>query len=80
MLGWFKDVRPWIDFNADGVNNDIENALKESGVKDMTAKYGNRLVKKERCDYLRPTIIHCDSPDLRLDGFVGPGHPVEKQA
>src|SRR5215831_2303465 len=30
---------------ADGVNNDIEAALKESGVKDMTAKYGNRLVK-----------------------------------
>src|SRR5204863_654885 len=48
---------------ADGVNNDIEAALKESGVKDMTAKYGNRLVKRERCDYLRPTVIHSDSPD-----------------
>ena len=23
----------------------------------MTAKYGPRLVKKERCDYLRPTVI-----------------------
>lgn len=51
---------------ADGVNNDIENALKESGVTDMTAKYGNRLVKKERCDYLRPTVIHCDSPDAAM--------------
>src|ERR1700758_3036130 len=29
---------------ADGVNADIDAALKESGVKDMTAKYGNRLV------------------------------------
>ena len=26
----------------------------------MTAKFGPRLVKKERCDYLRPTVIHCD--------------------
>src|SRR5438270_7868545 len=51
---------------ADGVNNDIEAALKESGVKDVTAKYGNRLVKKERCDYLRPTVIHCDSPDAAM--------------
>ena len=24
---------------------------------DMTAKYGPRLVKKERCDYLRPTVM-----------------------
>ncbi len=51
---------------ADGVNADIENALKESGVTDMTAKYGNRLVKRERCDYLRPTVIHCDSPDAAM--------------
>src|SRR5580692_9949845 len=50
---------------ADGVNADIDNALKESGVADMTAKYGARLVKRERCDYLRPTVIHCDSPDTR---------------
>jgi acyl-CoA reductase-like NAD-dependent aldehyde dehydrogenase len=51
---------------ADGVNNDIEAALKESGVTDMTAKYGARLVKKERCDYLRPTVIHCDNPDVAM--------------
>ena len=31
--------------------------LKEAGVTDMTAKYGTRLVKKERCDYLRPTVM-----------------------
>jgi acyl-CoA reductase-like NAD-dependent aldehyde dehydrogenase len=51
---------------ADGVNADIETALKESGVKDMTARYGSRLVKKERCDYLRPTVIHCDSPSAAM--------------
>ena len=28
----------------------------------MTAKYGPRLVEKERCAYLRPTVVHCESP------------------
>jgi hypothetical protein len=23
-------------------------------------------VKKERCDYLRPTVMHCDSPDSAM--------------
>ena len=36
--------------------------LEESGVEDMTAGHGPRLVEKERCAYLRPTVIHCDSP------------------
>ena len=31
-------------------------------VHDMTGKYGPRLVKKERCDYLRPTVAFCESP------------------
>jgi acyl-CoA reductase-like NAD-dependent aldehyde dehydrogenase len=47
---------------ADAVNADIDRDLKEPGVQDMTARYGARLVKKERCDYLRPTVILCDSP------------------
>jgi acyl-CoA reductase-like NAD-dependent aldehyde dehydrogenase len=47
---------------ADGVSADIDKDLQESGVQDLTAKYGKRLVKKERCDYLRPTVILCDSP------------------
>ena len=31
---------------------------------EVTAKYrdGDRLIKHERCDYLRPTIVHCTSP------------------
>jgi len=29
----------------------------------LTARYGNRLVKRERCAYLRPTVILCDSPE-----------------
>src|SRR6266849_6690596 len=47
---------------ADAISADIDNDLKASGVHDLTAKFGPRLVKKERCDYLRPTVILCDSP------------------
>ena len=48
---------------ADAVSADIDNDLKATGVHDLTAKFGPRLVKKERCDYLRPTVILCDSPE-----------------
>jgi acyl-CoA reductase-like NAD-dependent aldehyde dehydrogenase len=48
---------------ADAVNADIDRDLAAPGVHDMTARYGQRLVKKERCDYLRPTVILCDSPE-----------------
>ena len=41
----------------------IETDLKESGVTDLTSKYGPRLVELERCAYLRPTIVHCDAPE-----------------
>ena len=41
----------------------IEADLKESGVSDMTAKYGPRLVEQERCAYLRPMIVHCASSE-----------------
>jgi acyl-CoA reductase-like NAD-dependent aldehyde dehydrogenase len=51
---------------GEGVNNDIEAALKEPGVTDMTAKYGPRMDKRERCTYLRPTIMHSDSPDTAM--------------
>jgi hypothetical protein len=44
----------------------IEADLKESGVRDMTAKYGPRLVEMERCDYLRPMIVHCASPEAAI--------------
>src|SRR6478672_2632824 len=33
---------------AEGVNADIDTALKEAGVTDMTAKYGQRMDKRER--------------------------------
>jgi len=41
----------------------IEADLKEEGVTDMTSQYGARLVEQELCSYLRPTIVHCASPE-----------------
>jgi len=32
----------------------------------MTASFGQRLVKKKHCDYLRPTVILCDGPDRAI--------------
>lgn len=51
---------------AVAVNKDIDAALQEPGVEDLTAKYGPRLVLKERCAYLRPTVIYCDSPERAM--------------
>jgi acyl-CoA reductase-like NAD-dependent aldehyde dehydrogenase len=51
---------------ADAISADIDKDLKGPGVHDLTAKFGNRLVKRERCDYLRPTVILCDSPDAAI--------------
>jgi acyl-CoA reductase-like NAD-dependent aldehyde dehydrogenase len=44
----------------------IEQDLKESGVTDLTSKYGDRLVEQEMCSYLRPMIVHCQSPDNEI--------------
>lgn len=48
---------------ANSINNMIDADLKTPGVTDYTAKYRQapRLIKKERCDYLLPTVIHCNS-------------------
>ena len=47
---------------AQAVSGMIDADLRESGVEDMTAKFGSRLVERERCAYLRPTVLYCDSP------------------
>src|SRR5438132_8594485 len=44
---------------ADAVSADIDRDVQQAGVTDLTAKYGKRLVKGERYDYLRPTVILC---------------------
>ncbi len=48
---------------AEAINQEIEGDVKAQGVTDATAKFGPRLVKHERCAYLRPTVIHAASPE-----------------
>jgi acyl-CoA reductase-like NAD-dependent aldehyde dehydrogenase len=48
---------------AEAVWKDIESDLKDAGTTHMTEKYGPRLITRERCDYLRPTVLHCTSPE-----------------
>ena len=59
---------------AKAIWKSIEGKLSESGVSEATAPFGSRLVEKERCAYLRPTVIHCDSPehDLANTEFMFP--------
>src|ERR1700720_4347109 len=51
---------------AKAIWNVIEAKLHEPGVEEMTAKFGPRLDQREHCGYLRPTVIHCDSPSRGL--------------
>ena len=44
----------------------IEQDLGAEGVTHNTAPYGPRLVERDRCSYLRPTIVHCDSPEAAI--------------
>ena len=44
----------------------IEADLQGAGVTDMTAAYGPRLVEQARCAYLRPMIVHSESPDSEV--------------
>ena len=53
----------WRGKSLTKIEADIDKDLQASGVHDMTAKFGSRLVKKDRCAYLRPTVILCDSPE-----------------
>lgn len=53
---------------AAAMNAQIEERLAEPGVTEVTAKYrdGARLVERGTHDFLRPTIVHCDSFDRAL--------------
>jgi acyl-CoA reductase-like NAD-dependent aldehyde dehydrogenase len=51
---------------AKGVWGMIESDLQETGVTDLTSQFGPRLVEQERCAYLRPVIVHCDSPEREV--------------
>lgn len=53
---------------AEGVSAQIDEGCQQPGVTEVTAKYrgGPRLVQQERCDFLRPTVVHCQSTDVAL--------------
>ncbi len=51
---------------APAVWNMIESDLAEEGVTDYTASYGERLVQMERCDYLKPMVIHAETPEKQV--------------
>jgi acyl-CoA reductase-like NAD-dependent aldehyde dehydrogenase len=44
----------------------VKQDLAESGVTDMTADYGEKLIEREHCAYLRPMVVHADSPDREV--------------
>ena len=48
---------------ATGTWSLVQQDIAEAGVTDATADFGPRLVEKERCAYLRPVVLHADSPD-----------------
>ena len=41
----------------------IEADLQEDGVTHNTEPYGERLVEQEHCAYLRPMVVHCETPE-----------------
>jgi len=49
-----------------GIHAVLQNDLKEDGVTDCTAAFGDRLVEEKRCSYLRPVVAHADSPDRQI--------------
>ena len=55
---------------AEAISKEIDEGIKLSGITEVTEKYRNgpRFVAGERCDYLRPTVLHCTSPE----------HPISK--
>ena len=50
---------------AEAMSDQIDDGCKSGAVTEVTAKYrdGDRLVQNERCDFLRPTVLHVSDPD-----------------
>ena len=51
---------------ATGTHAMVQQDLAEHGVEDMTADFGEKLVEREHCAYLRPMVVHADSPDRQV--------------
>jgi len=39
----------------------VQQDLAEAGVTDMTASFGEKLIEREHCAYLRPMVVHANS-------------------
>lgn len=50
---------------AEAISAQIDEGCQLPGVTEVTDQYrgGPRLVQNERCDYLRPTVLHCTSSE-----------------
>ncbi|MFK8113194.1 MAG: aldehyde dehydrogenase family protein [Rubripirellula sp.] len=51
---------------ATGTHAMVQQDLEEAGVEDFTAEYGEKLIEREHCAYLRPMVVHADSPDRQV--------------
>jgi acyl-CoA reductase-like NAD-dependent aldehyde dehydrogenase len=53
---------------AEAVDAQIEQQLSKGSTTEITANHrgGRRLVREERCAYLRPTVVHAPAPDAPL--------------
>ena len=53
---------------AAGISADIDAATSEPGVEDMSAAHqpNGRLISRERCDYLLPTVMFSESADAAM--------------
>ena len=51
---------------ATGTHAMVQQDLAESGVEDMTAEFGEKLIEREHCAYLRPMVVRADSPDRQV--------------
>ncbi len=53
---------------AEGISDLIDNQLKVPGATDLTAKYrdGRRVIEKDGCTFLAPTVIWCEAPEHPL--------------
>ena len=57
-----------VEGQGEAISEQIDEGAKQPGVTEVTEKYRNgpRLIKQERCSYLRPTVVHCTSPEPNL--------------
>ncbi len=55
---------------AEAVSGLIDGHAAEDGCEDVTERVrgSSRLIQKERCDFLCPTVMHCESPEATAAG------------